>query len=195
MPRVRWGLLITVVATVGGAAIWWYNQNLMSSYLTFTNEHLGVRFQYPKGWNVREINRPSGRVFGEVQIFGPRREDLEHSIYVDVSAESVSAEAPVTLEGAVEASLAELRRFPTYRILEQKPRRIAGRNGVGVASSYQLMLPLKARNRKTVEFREEIVYCLRDNRLFRLTFAAPVEDFERCRHAFIRLTKSFAFLP
>lgn len=166
------------------------------SYATFTSQPLKVRFDYPAGWLVREMAKPIGKVAGEVQIFGPRRDDLKYSLYVDVTAEArpgPGTPAP-TLDAAVQAWLAQQRHLPSYQLLEQHAVRCAGQPAMRLLVGYSLPLPLEAAQRKKVAFHELTAFCLRDGQLFRLTYAAPVEDFARHRHAFERLVKSFRFL-
>ena len=194
MARDRWWILVVGIGMMGGIVVWRYVRQPMASYTVFTSTHLHVRFQYPEGWKVQEVREPGGTTMGEVQIFGPRREDIEYSLYVDVAAQHVSGNA-ATPDQAVEAALAQRRKQRSYKLLEKTPIRCAGEPATRVLASYELLLPLTSANRRPVAFHELVAYCLHDGRLFRLTFAAPVEDFERHQHAFNRLVKSFTFLP
>ena len=195
--RRAWWIVVFVLAIMGGIAVWQHSRQSMGSYATFTSDHLKVRFDYPQGWTVREAPTPTGRIEGEVQVFGPRREDLAYSLSLDVAAESVAPPAgrSVGLKDSVDASLALRRKLPSYHILEQTPVRCAGQSALRLLASYRLPLPLDAAKRKNVELREAIVYWLRGGQLFRLTYTAPAEDFAQHQHAFERFVKSFAFLP
>lgn len=194
MGQLRWWILALAVAIMAGIALRRYTPRPMEPYTTFTSQHLHVRFDHPQGWKVHEITKPStDRLVGGVQVFGPRREDLSYNPYINVSVEAVSPSA--TLETAAKAALARYERMTSYRLLEQAAARCAGQPAMRVSAAYQLALPLEGLNRKAVEFRELSLYCLRQGQLFRLSFAAPLEDVERYRHAFDRLVRSFTFLP
>ena len=197
MSRAWWWIVVLLGGMIGGVVMWQHMHKSGGSYATFTSPHLKIRFEYPQGWNVHEQAKPVGRVAGEVQIFGPRREDLKYSPYVAVSAET--AEGPTnlnrTLEDAVKTALGRRQKLPSYRVIDQEHERCAGKPAVRVLASYELSLPLEAANRTTVAFREYLVYCLRDAQLFRLTFAAPADDFKKHEHAFRHLVKTFTFLP
>ena len=165
------------------------------SYTTFTSQRLGVRFDYPKGWRVKEITTPSGHVVGEVQIFGPRREDLGYSLYVDVSAESLSGgQLSHSLDEIVNQWQAIRKQQPSYAILEEARLRCGGEPAGRVVAQYELALPLKAVNRKVIMLKEATAFCLHHGYFFRLSFAAPAEDFVRYQHAFTRLVNSLRFL-
>ena len=169
---------------------------MQGAYRTFTSEQLRVRFDHPAGWRVREIHVPGGRLAGEIQIFGPRREDLKYSVYIDVAAYKTPAAdgASPSLSTVVQTELQARQQQSSYRVIEQRDARCAGAAAKQVLAGYDLVLPLESVRARPVAFQELTAYYLRNGQLFRLSYAAPGEDFERHRHAFERLVKSFKFL-
>ena len=196
MSRASWWILALILGIMGGIALWQHTRSSMPVYTSLTSQQLHVRFEYPEGWKVHEVTKPMRGEVGEVQIFGPRREDLKYSLYLDVKAESVNSPTgePPPLEQALKAALAERQHLPSYHVLEQQATRCAGQPAARILASYQLALPLQAAMRKSVEFRELVVYCVQRGWLFSLTYAAPAENFEQHQHAFEHLVKSVSFL-
>jgi hypothetical protein len=185
-----WGVAGLLVAIAG--VLWMRGSGGASgSYATFTSDHLKVRFEYPANWTVREMTKGLGRRRGEVQVFGPRREDLKYSLYVDVSAEPAEGALPQLVEQA----LTRRQQRRSFAVLDQRPTSCDGQAAVQVLAGYDLTLPLESPKPSAVPFQELTAYCVHDAQLFRLAYAAPKEDFPQHRHAFERLVRSFEFLP
>lgn len=196
--HLRGWTVVVGVGMIGGLLLWRHSRRDMTRYTPFTSQHLHAQFEYPSGWTVHEIAKGLGRLLGEVQIFGPRREDLRYSLYLDVAAEPMPSSptgSALSLQEAVERAIATQRKLPSYHVLARQPARCHGAPAVRVVASYALHLPLEGVEAKPVEFREVAAYCQRGSQLFRLTYAAPADTFEQHEHAFERLVKSLRFLP
>lgn len=185
--------IILIAAGIMGAAVYWYQaRQTMEAYERFTSEKLHVSFDYPKGWQPAALAKEIGSFSGEVQVFGPQRQDLKYSPYIDVSAQPVAGVDE--LQQAVNQALAVRGKQRSYKILEEKQRRCAGEAGMEVLAGYELQLPMNDAKRKGVQFRERVTYILKDGQLFRLAYAAPADDFDRFLHAYRHLTASLRFL-
>ena len=77
MKKLIFGAAIVVIGVLGAAV--WYRQHVSDmTYTTFNSARLRVRFDYPATWQVHDVTHPKTAV-GEIQIFGPRREDIQYS--------------------------------------------------------------------------------------------------------------------
>ena len=196
MKRLVW-LVIVACVVAGGVVVWKRTEQAAAGYASYVSTRLKVQLQYPAGWRLMELEKPQGRQMGEVQIFGPRSQDLQYSPYLDVTAEGAATPSGVvpTLADAVQAVVLRRLRQRTYQTAGQADVRCAGAPAIRVVANYELRLPVQSAKPKTVAFREVNCYVLRGSQLYILTYAAPAEDAPKHQVAFEHLVKTLKFVP
>jgi hypothetical protein len=189
--------VILLVVLIAGLAINMRKAKMPEDYEIFISEGMKIRFEYPRNWHLNEIKKPGGNILGEVQIFGPRREDLKYSIFLDVNKTKLSANQGEnnSLEKTVENIITQRKKQPTYNVISKTKAKIDKSTALETDASFIFKLPIGEPNQKTTLMREISAYTLHKGSLFCLSFVAPSEDFEKHKEAFQHLKKSFAFLP
>ena len=183
--------VVTLVALVVVGRLWPGNR---MAYAEFTSPELHVRFNYPAGWRVQEVPKTS-TTLGEIQIFGPRREELQYSLFLDLTVKPLTETGPKTLEEASSESLKEQRTLPRFQLLDERAVRCGHTAARQRRISYELQLPLYGAAQKPVTIHELSLTCLHGSRLYQLSYAAPADDFSNYEQAFHRFVRSFTILP
>jgi hypothetical protein len=193
MTTTRW-ILVSLIVILGGLlAARLALRRDRGSFVRYYSPELGVSFEYPAGWKVSVI--PPGRPgLRELQIFGPRREDLEYSLYLHVMTRRLpeAAQGPGVVETVAQDGLKEQQKLPGFHLTAEGPTRCGRLRGILRRVSYELNLPTYTIHSSPIPMQELTAYGAHGERAFQISYAATAKDFSVYEAAFQRLLASFA---
>lgn len=143
-------------------------------------------FNCPEDWEVRETPVKSGVKFF---LRGPLNQ--AETLFAAITVRARSGKSRI-LSGLDCEWVGRRRAFRTFRILARTETDLAGCDAIQIDAALEAPLPMHAVHPKLVTVRERVVFALRDEKIYELTYRATQDDFEANLPVFEALVASFS---